>query len=324
MMKGTQMVRDDSGGLRPEIIDQAIEWYLRESEMSDDAWAEFVAWLEQSPDHASAYDRIAIEDRSLPMPEAPVLAANDDQPSRRRWPLFAGGGIAAAAVLALVVPMTRQGTPQTYMVETRPGQSRTVQLADGSRVELSGGSRLQLDRADARVANLETGEAVFTVRHDTARPFTLRSGALTIRDLGTVFNVVRAGPRLDVQVSEGSVLFEPDRQAIKLGAGDALVVREDSRKITRRHVPVEAVGAWRSGMLRFDGESLRTVSATIRRVYGTDIALEGDLPQRPFTGMIQFTGAADRDIPHLAALIGVGWRQQGEQWILAPRAAASR
>ncbi|MES2441515.1 MAG: FecR domain-containing protein [Pseudomonadota bacterium] len=314
------MMRDED----PGIIDQAIGWHVRQGEMSDADWMEFIAWLEQSPAHAEAYDRIANQDHMLPRPALVAAPANDDRPSRKRWPLFAGGAVAAAVALALAVPMLRTPSSQTYVVETRPGQRQAVQLADGSRIELSGGSRLQLDRADPRIASLEAGEALFTVRHDAAHPFTLRSGSVTLRDLGTVFNVMRAPERLDVQVSEGSVLFDPAGQAITLAPGDALTVRENTRQIIRAKVPVEAIGGWRNGTLRFESETLATVSAAIRRGYGTEVVLEGDLSRRPFTGMIRLTGAADRDIPHLAALIGVEWRRNGEQWILAPRAAALR
>jgi transmembrane sensor len=238
--------------------------------------------------------------------------------------LFAGGAVAAAIAVALLLPLAGAPSSSAYVLQTEPGQRRLLQLADGGRIELSGGSRLQLDRADARTATIEAGEAVFTVPHDSAHPFVLHLGNFTVRDLGTVFNVARTGPRLDVQVSEGSVIFDPGGQAITLAPGDALTVREDMRRISRAQVPVEAVGGWRSGRLRFGGDPLPEVVAAIRRLYGTDVVLEGDLPGRAFTGMIQLTGAADRDIPHLAALIGVGWRRNGEQWILAPRAAASR
>ena len=44
---------------------------------------------------------------------------------------------------------------QPYAVETAPGEQRAVQLADGSEIVLAGGSRVTLDRADARVAGTE-------------------------------------------------------------------------------------------------------------------------------------------------------------------------
>jgi ferric-dicitrate binding protein FerR (iron transport regulator) len=82
------MMRDDD----PAIIDQAIDWHLRQADMPADAWREFVAWLELSPTHAETYDRIAMEDRLLPRPAPPVEAANDDRPAVRRWAMLAGGG----------------------------------------------------------------------------------------------------------------------------------------------------------------------------------------------------------------------------------------
>lgn len=314
------MMRDDDPEIiGPEIIGQAIRWHVRQAEMDDEAWSGFVAWLEQHPAHARAYDRIAATDRLLVAPESVAAPANDDRPVRRRWLFPVGGAMAAAIALALALPMIRQPTAQTYLVKTEPGQRRTVRLAGGTSIDLSGATRLRLDRSDPRFASLEAGEALFTIRHEAAHPFTVRSGDLTIRDLGTVFNLMRSGARLDVQLSEGSALFEPGPQAVRLQPGDGLIVREDLRRITKARIPVESIGAWRSGMLRFQDDRLPAVTEAIRRAYGTVVVLEGDLPTRSFTGSVRFVGAADRDIPHLAAVIGVQWRRQGDQWILAPR-----
>jgi transmembrane sensor len=40
--------------------------------------------------------------------------------------------------------------------------------------------------------------------------------------------------------------------------------------------------------------------------------------------MVRFTGVAERDVPHLAELIGATWRRDGQQWILSNAAAISR
>ncbi|QHL90470.1 hypothetical protein GVO57_06010 [Sphingomonas changnyeongensis] len=76
-------------------------------------------------------------------------------------------------------------------------------LADGSRVDLNGGTRIALDRGNPRFARLERGEALFTIVHDEARPFEVHAGDAVLRDLGTVFDVVREPDRLRVAVAEG-------------------------------------------------------------------------------------------------------------------------
>lgn len=303
------------------MIDTAIGWHVKLAEAQEADWAAFVAWLEADPAHAAAYDTIAMQDRVVADARFPdkrnaaPVAHNDNHRTRWRWAV--GGSVAAAAVAAVLLPGLLSPGASPYDVATRPGQTRTVALADGTRIELSGGTRLRLDRAGPRVAALERGEATFHVRHDAAHPFAVTSGGVTLRDVGTVFDVARQGDQLAVAVSDGAVLFQPEREAVTLSAGDALRLRERDGRIVRSKVAPEAVGGWRTGVLSFDGQSLDEVAATLNRLYATNLALEGGLSRRPFTGMIHVTGAADRDVPHLAALIGAHWRRDGERWILS-------
>lgn len=320
-------------GERMDIVDQAIAWHVRQGGMSAADWQAFIAWLEADPAHARAFDRIALMDAALaehPLPEprpAPV-AANDQGESRstprRRWLWAIGGTGIAATLAALTIPLATTASADPYVLTTKPGERRNVTLADGTSIEVSGGTRIGLDRADPRVATLEAGEATFHVRHDAANPFTLRSGGITVRDLGTVFNVARAGARLDVEVAEGAVMFQPGRESLTLRQGHALSAREDLGKVALSQVDVGAVGGWRTGRLAFSGEPLSRVAASVHRLYGTRIEVSPGLSDRPFTGMVRLSGVAERDVPHLAALVGAECRYDGERWILSPLEPGAR
>jgi len=305
-----------------DAIETAIAWQLRLAEADEAGWAAFVAWLEASPRHAEAYDRIATADRLIAgarFPEPALLAENDNRPTRR-W-LLAGGAMAAAAAVALAVVPSMLPRSQAYQVATRDGERQTIALADGTKIELSGGTRMTLDRANPRVATLNRGEALFHVRHDQAAPFTLKVGGVAVQDLGTVFNVTRLAGHVTVAVQEGSVAFQPGDDAVTLRPGDALSAREDGSEVARMQVAPALVGGWRSGRLSFTGQPLGEVAGALKRLYGTDVALRGALPGRPFTGVVHFTGIADRDVPRLAELIGATWRRDGAQWILEEQGA---
>lgn len=311
------------------IVDQTIGWHVRLAEASDNDWADFIAWIEASVDNAAAYDKVALHDRAIagavfPEPVAIPNAANDNPLKPWRW--AAGGTAVAAAVVAIAITLPGLLTPRTapYLIATAAGQSRLVELADGTRVEVSGGTMLRLDHANTRIAILERGEATFHVRHDAARPFAVVAGKSEIRDLGTIFNVVRAGDRLSVQVAEGSVLYQPDGKAMTLLPGDALDANEANGLVKMTKIPPALVGGWRSGQLSFNGQSLDEVAGTLNRLYGAKLTLGGDLSARSFTGMVRFTGDAERDVPHLASLIGADWRRDGERWILSNSASVSR
>lgn len=305
-----------------DAIEMAIAWQLRLAEADAADWAAFIAWLEECPAHAEAYDRVATTDRILGdarFPEPPPTAENDNGPAPRRWRWWASGAAAAAAITLVLMPTMRPAA-QTYKVATRDGERRTIALDDGTRIDLSGGTRLTLDRRDPRIATLDRGEALFQVRHDPANAFTLNVGGVAVRDLGTVFNVARLDGHIRVAVSDGAVAFRPGASAVTLHAGEALSARDDGAGIARTRIAPVLVGGWRSGRLSFTGQPLGEVAGALKRLYGMDIALRGTLSERPFTGVVQFSGAADRDVPRLAELIGATWRRDGGQWILAEQA----
>ncbi|WP_322963416.1 FecR family protein [Sphingomonas fuzhouensis] len=300
--------------------EQAIDWHVRQRDMSAAEWDAFATWLEDSPANARAYDAVAIADALLTAPdaepalnaaEAPV-AANDNR-GWGRWWLMTG---VAAAVALVAGPVLMHGRPDIRIEQTRPGEMRAIALNDGTRVELAGGSRLRLDRNDPRVATLESGQALFHVRHDPSAPFELRSGDVAIRDMGTVFNVRREGARLDVAVAEGSVALAPQGQDIRLTAGQGAKLDETQRTLRRVSVDPAMVGGWREGLLDLDGETVGVIAARLQSAYGVRIAVEGPLAKRSVTGLVRMTGDAGRDVPRLAKLIGAEWRQSGGDWIL--------
>jgi transmembrane sensor len=302
-----------------DIVDQAIDWHLRRHDMDNAGWHEFISWLEASPLHASAYDAIALQDNIPVVAERPV-AANDD--AKPRWRMI-GTGV-AAAIAATIIGFAVMPADSRYTIVTQPGEQRDVALSDGTRIEVNGATRLTLDHHNLRVATLEQGEATFHVRHDAGEPFTLQSGERTIEDAGTIFNVSRAGPRLDVQVAEGAVVFEPGKQSVRLTPGSAITVAEDNMTVAVSQIAVETVGGWRHGALSYANVPLSVVGDAVKRRYRVDLTLTGDLSGRSFTGMVRLTGDAARDIPHIAGLIGADWQKHGSRWILSPKGTAAR
>lgn len=322
------MMHDAAGqGIDPRVIDAAIAWHVRQAEMTADDWAAFTDWLEADPAHTEAYGMVAAQDALMgdaAFPTPLPVAANDDAPRARRWlPWLAGSAVAAGLALAMlpgIVPSA--GTTQVYA--TRDGERRDVRLPDGTTLALNGGTRVQVDPSDPRAVTLDAGQVTLAVVHDAAHPFTVLAAGQTIRDVGTTFDVTRSEDKVAIAVAEGAVMFQPGGAAVSLRAGDALSMRIADGRIVRSHVAPAGVGGWRRDMLDFDGAPLSDVAASLRRSHGMQVTFAGDLSMRPFTGTIRVTGAADRDIPHLADLIGATWRRDGERWILAERADTPR
>lgn len=303
--------------------DEALDWALRMAEPDAD-WDAFTAWLEAAPDHAGRYDRavLALEDVASIVAMVPVavpIAANDDDVvtlavhrSRRGW---LGMALAASMIGAIGIGLWT-GRDQPYVIATVAGEQRTIALADGSSIQLSGGSSIVLDRATPRVARLQAGDALFRVRHDADHPFRVDAGGLAMSDLGTVFDVRMSGPRVRVAVAEGAVMVDPEAAAVRIDPGQAIVAEGDS--LRRETTDVSEVGAWSKGRLAYAGALLEDVAADLSRHLGVRIAVAPAVAKRTFYGTLEI-GPLRRDPAMIGALLDVTARRTADGWRLEAR-----
>ncbi|WP_395397954.1 FecR domain-containing protein [Novosphingobium sp. BL-8A] len=323
---------------KEDIQAQAIAWHLRLDDENDAAWDEFAAWLAADPRHNAAYE--AVHDADLALNPAIAVARQDSlarallsdaaaarqggaaekrsgtyviepraSPRRRwMWPAMAASVALAAAGTWVIMA----GVGQQYSIVTAPGETRSVALADGSRIMLNGGTELVLRKSDPRVAELRSGEAQFSVHHDAGRPFTLTVGSQRVVDVGTVFNVRSSTMGLQVEVAEGAVRYEDGTIRLRLNAGDTLRASGDRLVEDRR--PPSDIGAWTRGKLVYRDAPLVEVVGDITRARGIAIELGSDLSQRKFTGVIQLDGDNAALRRRVEALIGAKVAETGDGW----------
>ena len=301
------------------IREQDVAWAVRCGDPAFADWDSFTAWLESDPRHARAYDEIlaSVMDAAEAMPPVPV-AQNDDEPafgaSRRRWL----GGALAAVLTGVAAFGAWQLMPGTYTVETAPGETRMVELDGGGQVLLAGGTRMVFDRSDPRAASLESGQALFTLRHDSARPFTLTVGEDTLIDIGTVFDVEHSGGRMTVAVSEGAVAFNPRGQNVRVDPGRMLSSEAGSDEYRVTSIPVGQVGEWREGRLTFQDATLADVVADLSRATGIEFAVVERSADSRVSGSLVVEPLRS-DPQALGPLLGVSVRYNGEAWEIGQR-----
>lgn len=310
----------------PLLLDEAVDWMLRTRDPAFRDWAGFTAWLEADPAHNAAYEAaLDADDVAGDLPFTPAVVADPvPEPERaRRWPLrFAGGATALAAGIAAAVVLSPSN--DRFDVATAPGEQRVVRLADGTTVTLNGGTRITLDRRDTRVAVLESGEASFAVVHDAAHPFEVVSGGTRIRDVGTVFNVMRGGGATEVAVAEGAVLYDPGRANVRLTAGRVLHDPDRGASEIGDADPA-AIGAWRHGRLVYRAAPLRRVAADLSRMIGERIEVSEAVARRDFSGMIMVKGVERRTVfARLAAIMDLDVAHDAGGWRLTPGDSGSR
>ena len=241
----------------------------------------------------------------------------------RRWLVGGVTAFAAAAALVFIAPPTSQ-QPDFYDVATAAGQQQVVTLAGKDRVALNGSTKIRFDRENPRFASLLSGEAAFSIIHDPKAPFELIVGNARVVDVGTVFNVRRAPNGHTVEVSEGSILYNPAAEHIVLAAGQTLTSNSNERRITLAHKPVSEVGSWQRGRLSYRSATLVDVAADLSRNIGTPIFVQPAIAGRSFTGTIEIDRDERRMFARLGPLLDVDARRGARGWTLSPVRKASR
>ena len=296
-----------------DIEARALDWVVRVGDPAFADWEGFQAWLEADPRHAAAYHGLSldIEETAAVVPRVVVPVV------RRRWPVWAGGAVAASlALVAGYAVLDDRAAP--YAVETPAGTMRTVALADGSAVTLGGATRVVLDRNDPRTATLDRGQAMFVVRHDASDPFEVHVGDAKLVDVGTAFDVKRSRGETRVAVSEGAVDYNPGEQGVRLTPGQGLVASDATGAVRVLAVDAASVGSWRGSVLAYEGATLAEVADDLSRALGVDLRADPAVARRAFSGSIA-TAKLAGDPRRVAPLLGIAIRRRGNHWVMTAR-----
>ena len=113
---------------------------------------------------------------------------------------------ASVAALAIVggIVMRVELSPPIYA--TALGEQRSIQLEDGSTVELNSRSKIRVSYSkQERDVELIEGQALFHAAHNASRPFIVAVGATRVRAVGTQFDIYKRTNATVVTVVEGRV-----------------------------------------------------------------------------------------------------------------------
>jgi transmembrane sensor len=266
------------------VRDQAAFWFARSRDgvLSPQEQAGFEAWLAEHDQHAHEFRLLqnlwgaadllprarleALCEADAPTPLHPPKAA-----SRRGFVRYAVAASLVAMVGAGALYFGMSSQPD-YSAEfaTVLGERRQVALPDGSVLDLNGRTRLRVHfyRASRQIELVE-GEAMFSVEHDTSRPFVVQTGHGSVTVTGTRFDVRRDPALTRVAVESGTVKVKgrADEQGnqVTLTAGLGSNIDASGKVTPALAVNTAAITAWRGGKLVFNDAALKDVVQEVSR-----------------------------------------------------------
>lgn len=263
--------------------------------------------------------------------QLPVKSSN----IRPLWWRLASMAACLLVVIAIYLHKTKTQSAQQYV--SAPGRKLKVNLPDGTTVILNGDSRLTLGTGfnkSARNVNLD-GEGYFVVKHNVAIPFTVHANGISIKDVGTIFNVkaYHADKTVETALIEGKIAIsmEHKKEEVLLNPNQKFVWREPSAVSlpavhpayevkTLTHTATDKADAtetdWTRERLSFNNISLKELALSIERWYGVKIQIENTAKtEGHFTG--SFTHSNPEQVLEALRLSGgLNYRKEGDVIII--------
>lgn len=301
----TVIGKDDIDGI-------AARWVMRmdRGELGETEQRDLDVWLEADSRHRGAFIRAQAiwcdMDRVAALGAGELISA--PQP---RWSAASLQRAAAIAACVLALTLASVGVSSRYLAgreTTDRGETRRLLLDDGSALALNTQSVLQVkyDDDERRIV-LRSGEATFQVAHDEQRPFVVQAGGVSVRAVGTAFNVRMKPEGVEVTVTEGVVDIlrtdDPNKVAIRRVHHNEEVIAQAEQPIEVTPLSDDVIArrlAWQEGRLIFDGERLSAAIAEVNRYSPVRVVVDDPtLAEKAFIG--NFKIGDTRGFAHAAA-----------------------
>lgn len=268
-------------------LEQASEWLL-DLQAEPARFEEFDHWLHASPEHLSAWAQVnrawsAIEQPSTIAHWPAPTEVTRLKPSRRN-----GSMLAAACVCVIALGAAWLNNPDWQAdYHTGTGETRVVQLADGSQMTLAARSAVDVNYSgDTRQITLLSGEVLFDVVHDANRAFQVDANKVVVRVLGTSFDVAHSEAGIKVEVREGAVGVNASGTPYRLSAGQRLWLDANQGSGQQSEIAPDDVATWVSGQQFFENATVQEVVEQLRNYQHGWIVIGDDaLGQKRVTGL---------------------------------------
>lgn len=184
----------------------------------------------------------------------------------------------------------KQYAVSDMVVLVEKGQKANVVLPDGSKVWINSDSRLVYGSSfnmKERILQLE-GEAYFEVAPDKNRPFIVETKDISVKALGTSFDVksYKEDNLISTVLMTGKVEVKSNQEKMILEKNQRVLFDKSTGKMEKGEVAnATDFSGWMYNTLNFEAETFESIVHTLQRLYNTKIVFESEsLKKYRFTG----------------------------------------
>jgi len=312
-----------------------IKYLLNETTEEENFLVE--QWLGAHPDHQKKYQQMqwvwerskttlqnSKVDENLAWEEFKARKNNRSSKTIKFFPFWLRGVAAAFAILAIgwialsFMPHTGRAYFTNVVLESENISKKEI-LLDGTLVTLNKNSRLSYAQkifSGERQARLLEGEAYFEVQKNEQKPFYIQVDDLTIRVLGTSFNVNTREDHTDVILDEGSVSVHLGDQALVLEPGQKVAVNSKNNSLKISPIENSLYRYYLNNKFEAQNIPLYQIVEALNNAYDASITIASeDLKSRKITTTLEY-GSLDQNLEVIKETLRISISGEGKEKVL--------
>lgn len=233
--------------------------------------------------------------------------------------------IAAAAILLIGIFVVKQYAGHSMHVVIADAGNKEITLPDQSHITLRKGSKISYPEtfaANERHVTLE-GEAFFQVTHNERQPFIINAQSVSVKVLGTSFNVQCTKQSANVVVATGRVQMTSNQHAAQyviLTKGESGTL--DDGKLTESITGDNNYLFWKTGSLQYDNKSLSYIVNELNQYYQKKIIIDNSVSTEIKNQLITINfnnQPLEKVLTELCLVAQCRWQQKDDQYIIVAK-----
>lgn len=316
-------------GPDPQVVKQAISWMLRlrNNQANRRLQAQCENWREAHHDHELAWQRVQALQQELSgqlaaVPGARLALENSAQGLGRRQALKLLSGVVLMGSAAWISRDLIGWQRWTSDLATATGERRSVQLPDGTRLQLNTDSAVDLDfNPQQRLITLVRGEILVMCGASSA-PLLVKTRHGLLEGIDGRFAVRQDSDCTRLSVVSGNVAIHTphgaDGLSIQVHAGENYLVRQTQATLA---APMNMdVGAWADGLIVTRGMRLADFLSEVGRYRHGYLGCSAEIADLRLSGVFRLEDT-DKLLAILPQTLPVQVRYRTRWWVSLERSA---
>jgi len=221
-----------------------------------------------------------------------VVSINRNKSANTNWLRIAAAAILLIGGGWIGYSLYQQNAANRVVNIQANNEVRVDTLPDGSVVHLNKNSGISYTGTFKSKREISlTGEAFFDVKHDEAAPFTVHVNDVTIKDVGTAFNVKSKQRNTQIIVESGIVQVSRSNNAVRLTRNQMVSINPEDKQLKVEKSIDDLYSYYKNPVFNANNIPLWRLVNVLNEAYGVNIKIENAaMRNTPITIPIKWSG----------------------------------